>query len=149
MTKEKKSGTILDNKEIEKKVIYWQKDSEKDFKVAEVLFERKFYDRCLFFCHLTVEKLFKAIVIKETKKSALRIHDLRKLAQDAGLELGQEKKDLLDQFSAFNIIGRYPDDKAEFYKMYSKDKKIAEKYLKLTADLVIWLKKELQKKYKE
>jgi len=45
----------------------------------------------------------------------------------------------------FNIAGRYADAKFEFYKKYNK-KEYAQKYLKITKDLLLWLKKEFHKK---
>jgi len=49
------------------------------------------------------------------------------------------------QISTFNIAGRYADEKFEFYKRYNK-RESAQKYLKITQSLFLWLKEELQKK---
>lgn len=46
---------------------------------------------------------------------------------------------------ANNIAGRYADTKLKFYQKYNK-KDYAQKYLKITEDLLLWLKKEFQKK---
>jgi len=52
---------------------------------------------------------------------------------------------ILNEISSFNIAGRYGDEKFEFYKKFNK-KAIALKYLNLTKELKLWLKKESQKK---
>ena len=78
-------------------------------------------------------------------ESQRHIHDLRRIADKAGLNLDAEKIALLDDISAFNISGRYPEEKFLLYEKYNK-KDIAEKYLNITKDLVLWLKKEFQKK---
>ncbi|MGH7601969.1 MAG: HEPN domain-containing protein, partial [bacterium] len=38
----------------------WLESAEKDWDVARNLFKLKHYAYCLFFCHLTLEKLLKA-----------------------------------------------------------------------------------------
>jgi len=129
----------------QKSIKYWQESSSKDFKAAKSLFEKKLYPQCLFFCHLTLEKLLKALVIKVIKKHPPYIHDLRKLAEVAKIDLTEERQKFLDEISIFNISGRYPEEKFEFYKKYNK-KEIATRYLKITKDLILWLKKEFQKK---
>ena len=128
-----------------KTIKYWLEGSQKDFDVARNLFKAKYYPQCLFFCHLSLEKLLKVIVIKETKKYPPYIHDLRRLAEVAKLKLDKRQKKLLDKISTFNIAGRYADAKFEFYKKYNK-KDFVQKHLKATKDLILWLKKEFQKK---
>jgi len=90
------------NEKLEKSIKYWQDGALSDFKAAQGLFENKSYPQCLFFCHLTVEKLLKALVVKEIKDSAPYIHDLRRLADMAKLDLNEEKMKLLDDISIFN-----------------------------------------------
>lgn len=124
---------------------YWLDSSEKDFQVAQNLFKLKYYPQSLFFCHLGIEKSLKAIVIKVAKKYPPYTHDLRKLAKIAKINLKPEQEQILDIIFSFNIAGRYADLKFEFYKKYNK-KGYAQKYLKITKDLLLWLKKEFQKK---
>ena len=126
-------------------VQYWLDSSVKDFQVAQTLFNLKYYPQCLFFCHLSIEKLLKGIVAKTTKKYPPYIHDLRKLAEIANLKLDLKQKQSLEAIFTFNIAGRYADAKFEFYKKYNK-KEYAQKYLKITKDLLLWLKKEFHKK---
>lgn len=124
---------------------YWLESSKKDFEVAQNLFKSKYYPQCLFFCHLSVEKLLKAIVVKVSKDYPPYTHGLRRLAEFGKIELSSEQKEILDKIFTFNIAGRYADAKLEFYKKYNK-KQYAQKYLKITKDLLLWLKKEFQKK---
>ena len=126
-------------------VQYWLDSSVKDFQVAQTLFNLKYYPQCLFFCHLSIEKLLKGIVAKTTKKYPPYVHDLRKLAEIANLKLNLKQEQSLEVIFTFNIAGRYADTKFEFYKKYNK-KEYAQKYLKITKDLLLWLKKEFHKK---
>ena len=124
---------------------YWINGSKEDFQIAQSLARLKHYPQCLFFCHLSVEKLLKAIVIETINDFAPYTHDLRKLAKIADLKPNLKQKRDLEKIFTFNIAGRYADAKLDFYKKYNK-KEHAQKYLKITEDLIIWLKKEFQKK---
>ena len=127
---------------------YWVDSSEKDFLVAQDLFNLRHYPQCLFFCHLSLEKLLKAFVIKTIKDYPSYTHDLRKLAEIAKIDSTLSQKQILDKISTFNIASRYADKKYEFYKRYNR-KEYAQKYLKITKNLILWLKKEFQKKSKK
>jgi len=133
------------NQNFQTTIKYWSEGSSKDFKAAQVLSEKKLYSQALFFCHLSLEKMLKALFMERAKKIPLFIHDLRRLAELAGLELSKERQEVLDEISIFNVAGRYSEEKLKFYKKYN-NKKIAAKYLGVTKDLLIWLKKEFQKK---
>ena len=103
------------------------------------------YTRSVFFCHLTVEKLLKALVMKKIKEPAPYVHDLRRLAKIAEIDLDEDKKKILEKIFTFNISGRYQQEKLEFHKQYNK-REYAQKYLKITKDLILWLEKKFQKK---
>ncbi len=135
---------MLDSGEIDKNIQYWQESSDQDLKVAEELFKLGHYPQCLFFCHLSVEKLLKAIVVKITGDYPLYTHDLRRLAEIAGIKLNSEQEQILDKISTFNIAGRYSDAKFKFYQEYNKEK-TAKEYLKVVRDLILWLEEEFQK----
>ena len=48
---------------------YWIKASKLDWETAsDLFFSGKNYHFCLFLCHLAIEKLLKALVIKETDR---------------------------------------------------------------------------------
>ena len=123
---------------------FWHKSSERDFKTAQGLFGLKRYDACLFFCHLSLEKLLKGLIVKILEKPAPYIHDLDRLARLAQLDLSKKQSENLKIITDFNIAGRYNDEKLEFYKKCTK--KYAEKYLNITEELFLCLKKEYRKK---
>ena len=129
---------------LQQNIKYWLDSSKKDLDVAQDLFRSKHYPQCLFFCHLSLEKLLKGIITKTTKKYPPYIHDLQRLAEFAKIDLNSQQKKCLDQIFTFNIAGRYADAKFEFYKKYNK-KEYAQRYLKITKSLLLWLKKEFQK----
>ena len=130
--------------DIQIQIAFWKKSAQRSFDAARVLFENKHYDHCLFFCHLSLEKLLKGLVVKNTKKPAPYIHDLAHLANLAKLEIEKGQIENLRIITTFNISGRYQEDKYAFYKKC--DKKYSEDYLKISKKLFLWLKKEYQKK---
>lgn len=128
---------------LDEQIDYWKKSAERNWDTALSLFKSKHYDACLFFCHLTIEKLLKGLVVIKTKKTAPYIHHLEKLANIAQLVLSDEKIKNLRIITGFNMSGRYEDSKFAFYKQCTKD--YTEKYLNISKDLIIWLKKKYLK----
>ena len=123
---------------------FWQKSAANDWKTANGLFDLKRYDSCLFFCHLTLEKALKGLVVQNTKQLSPFIHDLTKLAEMAKLDLTENQIDDLKTITTFNISARYGDIKLNFYKKCTLN--FTKKYLKITKTLYLWLKKYCQKK---
>lgn len=101
-------------------VDYWRKTAAADRKAAQSLFEKRSYPHSLFFGHLYIEKMLKAIVVHRTGKHAPYGHNLLKLAERAGLDLTQEQRNLLDRVTKYNLETRYPEDTATLYKQYTR-----------------------------
>lgn len=80
------------------------------------LFRIKRYSDSLFYGHIVLEKILKALVVKKTKEIAPRAHDLNALAEAAGLKISKEDAEFLKIVTRFNIKTRYPDFKLSFYK---------------------------------
>jgi len=129
---------------IRKQAKYWRDSAKRDWKSAKILFENKRYDSSLFFCHLTLEKLLKGLVVTRVRKLAPFSHDLANLAETASLKLTEKRLETLRLINSFNISGRYDSLKMDFYKQCTKE--YAERYLKLTDNLRKWLEKEYPKK---
>lgn len=125
----------------EEAVNYWVKSSELDLGTAEDLFKTKHYHNCLFFCHLFVEKIIKALIVKNTDENPLPIHKLRLLAKDTRVEFSKEQLKLLDKITDFNIKARYNDVKFKFYKMATKE--FTKEYFGKSKGIYQWLKKQI------
>ena len=130
--------------EFEKTIIYYKESADHDWEVAHQLLGLKHYSYALFFCHLTLEKLLKAIIVKNTDKAAPFSHDLVKLAELAEIPPDKEKLSSLDEITKFNISARYDDQKLAFYKRATKE--FAEEYFKITEKIYLWLKENYLKK---
>jgi HEPN domain-containing protein len=63
----------------------------------------------LFFAHLTLEKILKALICKHSQDLAPRLHNLSRLSEMTGIALETEYVDILAEMNAFHIEGRYPE----------------------------------------
>ena len=124
------------------KIKYWVKTADQDWKVANHLFEKKDYSYALFFGHLTIEKILKAIFTDKKDKTPPFSHNLVYLAEKADLELNDESLELLEEISDFNLEARYPDDKFSFYKKSTME--FTKNKLKQIERLKKWLLQKLQ-----
>lgn len=105
------------------------------------MLEKGHYTWCLFIGHLVLEKIFKAIYVKEHQKIAPGIHDLVKLAKSTNLNLNDEQLVFLSEVSDFNMEGRYPDEKNQFALKCNRE--FATDYLKRIREMRAWLKKQI------
>jgi HEPN domain-containing protein len=124
-------------------VKYWIDASDLDFRAMQNLYTSKDYVWCLFLGHLVIEKLIKAIAVKNDLNVVPKIHDLNKLAKAAGLVVDNESADFIDVITAFNIEARYPDYKKEFYKKATNDFTLY--YKTKIIELRLWLIDQLNK----
>jgi len=124
----------MKKQEKEKIINYWRKTAAHDFKTMKGLFEIRRYPDSLFYGHIVIEKILKALVVYQTNEKAPYIHNLTKLSELAELNLEEKDYDLLDVLNNFNIRSRYPDYKLSFYKQY-RDKEKASRYLEEVTEL--------------
>lgn len=93
---------------------YWRTEGEEALAVAQHLLEKGDYSYALFFGHLAVEKLLKALYAQERNDHAPPTHNLQRLASECGLPLNEARTEALLAITAFNVEARYPDLKRTF-----------------------------------
>ena len=120
---------------------YWIKSAEEDLKTAKSLFASKRYHHCLFFCHLFIEKILKALIVKKTKRPSPYGHNLLRLSELSDIKFSKAQLDFLDEISSFNIEARYNDYKFQFYKKATK--KYTLEYFKKAKKMYLWLKRKI------
>jgi len=98
-------------------IVFWTESSDKDFKTMEDLFRTRNYNWALFIGHLVIEKLLKALYIKEKGEYPPLVHDLRRICEKADIEINSEQQIVLDTITRFNINARYDDYKQSFYQL--------------------------------
>ena len=119
-------------------VSYWLSEAEEALMVADHLFEKEDYSYALFFGHLAIEKMLKAIYVVNQKEHAPPIHNLQRLAKLAGISLNKDKTERLILISSFNIEARYPDIKRSFRKKCTLE--FATEQIKIIREIYQWLK---------
>lgn len=108
-------------------VEYWVITADHDYETMKGLHGINRYSDALFFGHIVLEKILKALVVKKTGEHAPYIHNLLQLHKLSAVELGESEIRLLAEVNDFNIRARYPEYKLEFYKKATKE--FAELYL--------------------
>jgi HEPN domain-containing protein len=127
--------------DVRKTVKYWLDGAEYDMDVAKALYEKVKYPYALFMGHLAIEKLLKALVVKNTKEHAPYTHSLSVLADKLGFEIPLKTRKSLIRFMEFHFEARYPEEQKKFYKKCTKQ--FAGKKMKEIKEVFIWLKKKL------
>jgi len=100
--------------DVEQVVSYWLTEADEALQVADHLVEKEDYSYALFFGHLAVEKVLKALYASRMQQHAPPIHNLIRLARAARVKLDETQTESLITITAFNIEARYPDLKRAF-----------------------------------
>ncbi len=100
---------------------YWLEEAEDALRVMHHLFKAGDYSYALFFGHLAVEKILKAVYVVRKGEHAPYSHNLERLAVLSGIELTDSMSSHLEKITRYNLESRYPDDKREFRKLCTEE----------------------------
>ena len=128
--------------DIEKTVQYWMEGSAYDLETGKSLLESKRFPYALFFGHLALEKILKALVVKSIEEHAPYTHSLTFLASKTGIEIPESILDRLAEYTEFHLESRYPDEKKDFYKKCSEE--FARKKFTEIEEVYQWLIQRLE-----
>ena len=120
--------------DVEKQITYWITGATDDLKSAKILIESNRLQHGLFFCHLVIEKVIKANVVRQTGEIAPRSHNLLYLSEIANLVFDEDDEIFLGILMKYQLQGRYPD-----YNPIIPDKTKVNEYLIKTEKLLSWL----------
>jgi HEPN domain-containing protein len=126
-------------------IIYWVEEAARDWDRAIRSFKDNDFIYCLFFLHLALEKICKALWVKFNESNhPPRIHNLVTLIKQAMIELEEDMIIFLGKMNRFQLETRYPGYIDSIYKFCTKEytKEMLEKGEKVKLCLI----KELQKK---
>lgn len=98
-------------------VQHWRESSDQNYATMLNLLKTKDYSWALFLGHLVIEKLIKALYVKQKQKHPVFKHDLLYLIQKIEVELPMDYDEWLDVITTFNLNARYDDYKQSFYKL--------------------------------
>lgn len=102
---------------------YWVSSSEQDWERAMYMREKKDFVFCLFCVHLCLEKLSKALWVKENPNNNYppRIHDIKHILSDTSFLPTANQSLLIDNIQRYQIEGRYPDYKKLIFSYTTKE----------------------------
>ncbi|OGU12726.1 MAG: hypothetical protein A2X61_10045 [Ignavibacteria bacterium GWB2_35_12] len=102
----------------EEHIEYWINSAEEDWKAVYSLLKGKNYVQALFFGHLVLEKISKAIWVKHNESNIPpKIHNILKLLSQTPVNLNQEQQEYLIEVNKFQLEGRYPDYLNNIFKI--------------------------------
>lgn len=105
----------------EESIKVWLDGASDALDTANKLFDSQKYHHALFFLHLALEKILKALYIKVKNEAPPYIHNLKQISQYVGIKLSEKELSELDEISEFNVAARYEEYKYEIYKKATKE----------------------------
>jgi len=106
----------------EQHIEYWLNTAQYDWTGVEHAFSAKDYMHCLFWAHLTLEKLAKAHWVKTHEDNIPpKTHNIVWLLEESDIDLGEEMMIFLNEFNKFQLSGRYPDYTNKIYNMCTNE----------------------------
>ncbi|MBI5324607.1 MAG: HEPN domain-containing protein [Ignavibacteriae bacterium] len=118
----------------QKQIDYWKNGAISDIETAEILLNKNKLKECLFFCHLTIEKILKAHYSKIFTKVPPKTHSLNYFVEKLDLSINENVSDLFGILMNYQLEGRYPD--------YEPEKIGSSEVLELcnnTKEVLLWL----------
>ncbi len=89
--------------------LLWIEDAEYDLESAKAMLDSGRLYFVVFMCHLTIEKLLKAVIVEREGVEPPRVHNLIALATRGGIELPDEHRALVNELDNMGVVTRYPD----------------------------------------
>ena len=123
---------------VAKQIDYWCNSAENDIETSAILITSSKFIEGMFFCHLSIEKIIKALIVKKTENIPVRSHDLFYLIGIEEIEITEEQSDFIQILMKYQLECRYP----EFYPKKPSDE-IINNYLIKTKNLLQCFKKML------
>ena len=118
----------------------WIASANYDFKTAEAMLNSNRYIYVVFMCHLSIEKMIKAIISTEINDLPPKSHSLIYLKKKASIQFSEVLQEFVEQLDNVSISTRYPEDLKRLSKEVNKRK--ANDVFCLTKKALKWLKKD-------
>ena len=123
---------------VNEQIDYWELGAKEELLTATVLFENKRIEACLFYCHLCLEKILKAIYVKVNEKHPPKTHNLKWLLDNSQINVDDEQLKFILIIQLYQSESRYPN---AFTAEPDEDKTMH--YLQQTKTMYIWFKAKL------
>ncbi len=96
------------------------------------------YIYVVFMCHLSLEKMLKAVAAEVTDKFPPRTHNLLYLTKLAGISFSADHLEFIAKINNASVVTRYPEDFGALIESFPEE--VVSHYLKKTREIVEWLK---------
>lgn len=107
------------------------------------MYHANHFAQSLFWAHLALEKLTKALWIKKNEGNTPPfVHNLLRLITQTDEYFSEEQLQFINEMNTFQIKGHYPDYAESLEKTISKE--ICEEYLTETKKMIVCLREKLQ-----
>ena len=122
---------------------FWIEQANDDWSAGDILFKGKKYLQTLFFAHLVIEKVCKALWIKHNNENVPpRTHNLIYLLSSTPIDISDDRSEFMLSLNRFQLEGRYPDYLTKMHDICNEQFTIS--MLETTNDLRLWLLEKLQ-----
>ena len=127
----------------EKIVQNWITLAEYDLKTAEAMLQAERYLYVAFTCQQAMEKLLKALFVKEKDQTPPYTHNLLRLTDTLTIaaELDEEKNRFLVTLNSYYIESRYTEEMSELSEMLHREN--AQSIFSTTQELFTWLRDQI------
>ena len=115
----------------------WISRSEYDLKTAEAMLKAGRYLYVVFCSQQAIEKRLKAIIVERSGQMPPRIHDLTRLADEAGVSSSEDQTHLLKELNNYYLESRYPEEQRILAEQTEKE--FAQRILEQTKEYIAWL----------
>jgi HEPN domain-containing protein len=116
----------------------WLEDAEYDLGSAQAMLDSGRLFFVVFMCHLTLEKLLKALVVEREGVEPPRIHNLVALAIRADATIPPEQRQLVNELDNMGVVTRYPDGRRALAKTLTAER--ASDMYRRTVEFMAWLR---------
>jgi len=127
----------------EKNIQSWINFAEEDLSTAEWCLQGDKFLWAMTACQQAIEKILKALYIKNTAKIPEKTHNLVKLATDTNIisECSEETIELFNKLLIYYFATRYPDKRAKLFVEFTKD--YVQTTFDKTKEIYLWIKNKL------
>ncbi|MCL4550750.1 MAG: HEPN domain-containing protein [Bacteroidetes bacterium] len=127
----------------EEHIRYWLIQAEDDWEAVDALLKGKKNLQSLFFAHLVIEKICKALWIKYNQTNIPpKTHNLNFLLSQTPLPLSDEQNEFLLNLNRFQLEGRYPEYITKMQQICNYD--FTHEMIAKTKEIKLWLQEKVQ-----
>jgi len=124
-------------------ITYWTTQAQDDWEAVDVLFSGKKFLQSLFFAHLCVEKICKALwILSNESNIPPKTHNLIYLLSQTTLQPTDAQSEFLLELNRFQLEGRYPEYISQMHLLGNKS--FTQNTIEKTNEIRIWLLSKLQ-----